>query len=172
MTHDPTLSRLLASVNAATLARHLQWFSGVPRDTGGAGEDQAAAYLAAELEAAGVPVTMHEFDAFLSYPRDATFRTVTPSARDFRCVTHSFVRSTGPEGITADLVAVHRLADRLQPRHGGSVDGACTSSRAGKGGPKLGGGLDDLAPGPQHRLRVLAGGVHEDLSGGEVGIQE
>ena len=71
MTHDPTLSRLLASVDAATLARHLQWFSGVPRDTGGAGEGQAAAYLAAELAAAGVPVTMHEFDAFLSYPRDA-----------------------------------------------------------------------------------------------------
>ncbi len=126
MTHDPTLSRLLASVNAATLARHLQWFSGVPRDTGGAGEDQAAAYLAAELEAAGVPVTMHEFDAFLSYPRDATFRTVTPSARDFRCVTHSFVRSTGPEGITADLVAV--TGAHFAPAHGkiALVDGLAT----------------------------------------------
>ena len=44
-----------AAVDAGALHRHLEWFSHVPRDTGGDGEDRAAAYLAAELEAAGVP---------------------------------------------------------------------------------------------------------------------
>lgn len=106
MTDHSILNRMQASVDAATLARHLEWFSHVPRDTGGDGEDRAAGYLARELEAAGVPVTMHEFDAFLSYPREATFRTVTPAGHQFRCVTHSFVRSTGPSGVSAELVLV------------------------------------------------------------------
>jgi N-acetylated-alpha-linked acidic dipeptidase len=100
------LSRMQAAVDAATLARHLAWFSTVPRDTGGEGEDRAAAYIASELEAAGVPVTLHQFDAFLSYPRDASFHTVSPTSRQFRCVTHSFVRSTGPAGLTAEVVRV------------------------------------------------------------------
>ncbi|MGE0359189.1 MAG: M28 family peptidase [Vicinamibacterales bacterium] len=95
-----------AAVDSAALTRHLDWFATVDRDTGGEGEDRAAEYLAAELRAAGLPVTVHEFDAFLSYPRDAGFRTVSPAVQDHRCVTHSFVRSTGPDGLTAELVPV------------------------------------------------------------------
>ena len=78
----------------------------MPRDTGGEGEDRAAAYLAAELEAAGVPVVVHEFDAFLSYPRHAALRVTAPSSREFRCVTHSFARSTAADGLAADVVFV------------------------------------------------------------------
>jgi hypothetical protein len=71
------------------------------------------------------------------------------------------------------LVAVYRLAHRLQSRHGDAVDGARgTSDGLGKGGPEFGGGLDDLAPGVEHRRRVLPCGVHEALAGGEVGIKE
>jgi N-acetylated-alpha-linked acidic dipeptidase len=106
MSTQTPLSRMQTSVEPATLARHLEWFSHVPRDTGGEGEARAAAYIAAELEAAGLPVTLYEFDAFLSYPREAAFHTVAPAAHEFRCVTHSFVRSTGPAGITADLVLI------------------------------------------------------------------
>jgi N-acetylated-alpha-linked acidic dipeptidase len=106
MTDRTALSRMQASVDARALAAHLEWFSGVPRDTGGEGEERAAAYIASELERAGLPVTIHEFDAFLSYPRSATFRTVAPTVREFRCLTHSFCRSTGPGGITGELVLV------------------------------------------------------------------
>jgi hypothetical protein len=94
------------SVDPATLWRHLQWFSKVPRDTGGEGESRAAMFIASELEAAGVPVILHEFDAFLSYPRAASLRTIGRDPRDFRCVTHSFARSTGDEGVTAPLVPI------------------------------------------------------------------
>ncbi|MGE0812286.1 MAG: M28 family peptidase [Vicinamibacterales bacterium] len=106
MTDRAPLTRLQDSVDASTLARHLEWFSHVDRDTGGEGEDKAAAYLAGELEAAGVPVTVHEFDAFLSYPREASCRVEGPHAQEHRCVTHSFVRSTGPAGVTGRLVHV------------------------------------------------------------------
>ena len=51
-------------------------------------------------------MTVHEFDAFLSYPRRATCRTLAPEVREFRCVTHSFVRSTPPEGLRGELVLV------------------------------------------------------------------
>jgi len=106
MTNRDALARMQASVDAGTLQRHLEWFSKVPRDTGGEGEDRAAAYIAAELQAAGVPVTVHEFDAFLSYPRAASLRTASPAPREFRCVTHSFARSTGPEGLAAEIVPI------------------------------------------------------------------
>jgi hypothetical protein len=106
MTDRSPLSRMQASVDARALAAHLDWFSRVPRDTGGEGEERAANYIASELEAAGVPVTIHEFDAFLSYPRGATLRTIAPTAQEFRCLTHSFCRATGPDGITGELVLV------------------------------------------------------------------
>jgi hypothetical protein len=106
MTDRTALLRLQAGVDTGALQRHLAWFSKVPRDTGGDGEDRAADYLATELEAAGVPVVVHEFDAFLSYPRHASLRTTGPAARDFRCVTHSFAQSTPAEGLSGPLVAV------------------------------------------------------------------
>lgn len=106
MNDRSALDRMQSAVDAAALRRHLEWFATVPRDTGGDGEDRAAFYIASELEAAGVPVVVHEFDAFLSYPRGATCRTVEPVAREFRCVTHSFTQSTGADGLTADLVLV------------------------------------------------------------------
>jgi len=68
MTPPAVLESAHRAVSADTLQRHLEWFSRVRRDTGDAGENQAAEYVAAELRAAGVPVTLHEFDAFLSYP--------------------------------------------------------------------------------------------------------
>jgi hypothetical protein len=106
MTAETTLARMQAAVDTAALQRHLEWFSRVPRDTGGEGEDRAAAYLAAELEAAGVPVVVHEFDAYLSYPREASLNVVAPDTREFRSVTHSFARSTGPDGVLGTLVHV------------------------------------------------------------------
>lgn len=106
MSDRTALSRMQSAVDAAALQRHLEWLSNVPRDTGGTGEDRAAAYLASELDAAGVPVVMHEFDAFLSYPRQASLRVVAPATGEFRCVTHSFALSTPAAGLERELVFV------------------------------------------------------------------
>ncbi|HVB09300.1 MAG TPA: M28 family metallopeptidase [Bacillota bacterium] len=91
------------AVSAERLQRHLEWFAKVPRDTGGTGEHRAAAYMAEQLRADGVPVTVHEFDAFLSYPIRATLQVLQPEPLEIRCLTHSFGRSTGPNGIVAEL---------------------------------------------------------------------
>jgi N-acetylated-alpha-linked acidic dipeptidase len=131
------LKRLHAGVSAERLQGHLEWFAGVRRDTGGEGEDAAVAYLTDALEASGVPFVVHEFDAFLSYPRRATLRLLGEEAIDLDCVTHSFTRSTGDEGITAPITYV---ADGDFSNAAGRVvlvDGLCTpitvldASRAG-----------------------------------------
>lgn len=98
-----SLPSLKEAISSAALHRHLTWFSQVRRDTGGAGEEAAAAYIAEQLRAAGVPVTMHQFDAFLSYPRQARLEVLTPELHTFRCVTHSFAASTAPEGAVLEL---------------------------------------------------------------------
>jgi hypothetical protein len=96
----------VAAVRPERLARHLEWFAGVRRDTGGPGEREAAEYIAGQLRAAGVPVEVHEFDAFLSYPIYATLEVLEPERLTVPCLTHSFARSTGPDGIVAELADV------------------------------------------------------------------
>ena len=98
--------RARSTVDAERLYEQVTWFSQVRRDTGGPGEDRAAEYIAGQLRAAGVPVTVHEFDAYLSYPIRATLDVLAPEAVQIRCLTHSFGRATGPEGTIADLVYV------------------------------------------------------------------
>jgi hypothetical protein len=98
------LESATAAVDSGRLQKYLDWFSKVRRDTGGPGEDQTAAFIAGELQAAGVPVTVHEFDAFLSYPIRATLEVLTPEGAQCRCVTHAFAKATGPDGLIADLV--------------------------------------------------------------------
>ncbi len=95
---------LIKAVDPQHLAEHLTWFSKVRRDTGGPGEDQTAEYIMNQLRTWGLPVTVHEFDAFLSYPIRATLEVSEPERRAIRCLTHSFVRSTEPHGLIAELV--------------------------------------------------------------------
>ena len=98
-----SLDTAVGAVRPERLAAHLEWFAGVRRDTGGPGEQRAAEYIAAQLRETGVPVEVHEFDAFLSYPIRATLEVLEPERLTLPCVTHSFARSTGPDGIVAEL---------------------------------------------------------------------
>ena len=99
-----TVQAVTQRVNSARLLAHLQWFAQVRRDTGGPGETKAAEYIADQLRAAGVPVQVHEFDAYLSYPIRATLEVLAPARMQIPCLTHSFARGTGPDGIVADLL--------------------------------------------------------------------
>lgn len=94
--------KLQAAVNPEKLLNHLQWFAGVRRDSGGPGEDAAAEYITESLREAGVDVRVHEFSAFLSYPRSANLKTEAPD-QEFACVTHSFARSTPVGGLVGEL---------------------------------------------------------------------
>lgn len=95
-----------AEVRPTRLRAHLEWFAGVRRDTGGEGEDAAVEYLVSQLREAGVPVRVHAFDAYLSYPREASLRTLGDDMRTFDCVTHSFTKPTIDGGFRAPICYV------------------------------------------------------------------
>lgn len=97
---------LKKSVSPDRLRGHVDWCSNVRRDTGGEGEDRMVDYIVDSLQADGVPVQVHEFEAFLSYPRRATLVVTSPEGRQIRCLTHSFAQSTGPHGLIGDLTFV------------------------------------------------------------------
>jgi len=94
------------AVSTDRLRASLEWFAAVRRDTGGPGEASAATYIAGQMRDAGIPVTVHELPAYLSYPVQATLEVLEPEPVRLRCITHSFGRSTDPGGIVAELAAV------------------------------------------------------------------
>ena len=110
------LEAAMRDVSAPRLRRHLEWFAGVRRDTGGPGEDRAVAYIVEQLAATGVGVDVHEFDAFLSYPGRASLEIAGSSPVRFDALTHSFAASTPAGGLDVDLV-------RCQPGELGSARG-------------------------------------------------
>ena len=120
------VEKLHAQVRPDALRGHLEWFAGERRDTGGRGEDAAVEYIVGQLRDAGVPVRVHEFDAFLSYPREASLGTSGPDGRSFECVTHSFTLPTGPEGIRAPIRYVPDNDFSAAAGEVLLVDGLCT----------------------------------------------
>lgn len=129
---------LTAAVDTARLDAHLDWFEGVRRDTAGPGEDAAVDYITARLQEYGVPFRIHEFDAFLSYPREASLNVLGDRPLGLDCLTHSFTLST--DGLQGEL---HYLPDADFEGQAGRivmVDGLCTpitvleASRAGVAG--------------------------------------
>lgn len=114
------------TVSKERLQGHLEWFSRVDRDTGGPGEDKAAEYIADQLRQSGVPVTVHEFDAFLSYPIRATLEVLEPEPMQIRCLTHSFGKSTGPTGLYTDLVYLPDANVNRATGRAGLIDGLAT----------------------------------------------
>lgn len=105
MTHSDAKT-IASAVSAERLDRHLDFFAGVRRDTGGPGEDKVVQYILDTLRQDGIETRLHEFDAFLSYPRHARLQTVDGEAMEFRCLTHSFAASTGGQGRIAEAVVV------------------------------------------------------------------
>ena len=102
----PESEPMLAAVERSRLSRHLDVSAGIRRDTGGPGEDQMVDYIVRMLQADGVPVTVHEFDAFLSYPRSAVVEVLAPERFEIRALTHSFAAPTGPNGRQGSLTYV------------------------------------------------------------------
>lgn len=100
---DPALTPMLEEVQPNHLDRHLDWCAGVRRDTGGPGEEKMVRYITETLAQDEIPVTMHEFEAFLSYPRHALLEVTAPESFKIRCLTHSFATSTGPNGLRGSL---------------------------------------------------------------------
>src|SRR5690625_1939955 len=133
-------ARMQEKVDQNALPRDLEWFAGVRRDTGGSGDEQAARYIEVRLPELGLEVLMHEFDAWLSFPRAAELR-LSDGTDSIECLTHAFTTSTPAEGVTAQVLVLGSEANPASARGKiALVDGICTPitvlrlSRAGAAG--------------------------------------
>lgn len=110
-------------VDRERLARHLDVSAGIRRDTGGPGEEEMVRYIVDTLAESGVPVTVHEFDALLSYPRSAVVEVLSPERFQVRALTHAFAAPTGPNGRQGSLAVVPDKDMRKAAGRIGLVDG-------------------------------------------------
>jgi hypothetical protein len=100
----------LAELTPAALEKHAREIVRHVRPSGSPGELAAIDYIAATLRTGGVPVTVHEFQAYVSDPVSASFRIESPQARDFPALTQAFSASTGASGVSGEIVDVGRGA--------------------------------------------------------------
>ena len=96
-------ARVLAAVTTDRLDAHAREITRYERPSGSPGENAAIDYIVATLEAAGVPVEVHEFMGYTSNPISASV-TVPGTDFDPQAITMAFSGATeGVEGVAIDL---------------------------------------------------------------------
>lgn len=105
--------RLLDKLSADELMRHVEYLCQFDRTSASSGEYEAIDYIVSELEAVGIPVHLHEFDAYLSFPQKASVEVLGAGCcqsrkveKVLRAKTRAFSGSTSPEGVTGEVVYV------------------------------------------------------------------
>lgn len=88
--------------------KHIKWFyDNVGQRLAGTPEERKAAeYLEKILRSYGVDVQVYEFDAYVSFPKDAELRVLEPEQKTIECSCYAQIGSTPPEGIEGELVYV------------------------------------------------------------------
>jgi hypothetical protein len=105
---SPDEQALLQAITPARMWRDLQFLCGIDRTSGTEGERRATEYIAASLRADGVPVEVHEFDAYLSYPIAGAISVVDGQGlpAEIPAKTRAFSTNTPPDGLTTEVVYV------------------------------------------------------------------
>lgn len=99
--------KVLDRIDGQEMWRHLAKLVEWDRTSGTQGEYDAVAYVASVLEGYGLPVAIHEFDAYLSYPeRGAITARIGGKELEVRAKTRAFSAATPPEGVTGELVSI------------------------------------------------------------------
>ena len=93
-------------VNADLLWKHMEALCQWERYTGTEGENAAVAYIERQMTALGIPVTVHEFDAYISIPGPASLDILGEGGQRIPGITAVFGASTGETGVTGDAVHV------------------------------------------------------------------
>ena len=101
------IKQLVDNVSATEMWTHLEKLVQWDRTSGTEGEYAAVDYIASVLRGYGLPVTIHEFSAYLSYPvHGALTATINGEQVDLRAKTRAFSANTPEEGITAEIVSI------------------------------------------------------------------
>lgn len=97
---------LLEDIDRTLLGAVLNEFATLVRESGSEDERAAADFIARHLEEQEVPHRVHWPSLYLSLPRGASLRVVSPSEKEFRVKTPSFSVSTDDEWIEGEVVYV------------------------------------------------------------------
>jgi Iap family predicted aminopeptidase len=98
---------LLTELRPSELERHAREIVRHARDGGSPGELAAVDYVVKALEADGIPVEVHEFRAYVSYPGSCRLQVEgakTPASP--KCKTQALARPTPASGVRGELVYV------------------------------------------------------------------
>lgn len=101
-------SDIMNELSVHAVLDHTRFFSEQTphRLAGTATERRAAEYIKAQFEAAGIPMVLHEIDAYVSFPGKARIEVLGPDARTIEANTFAQAAATPLEGIEAELVHV------------------------------------------------------------------
>lgn len=100
--------RLYNAVDETELMKHTQEFTRWVKLSGSKDELENVKYLQKQLDGYGYKTELILHDAYISLPLEAK---VVVNGKSLRCITQSFSRATGPEGLTAPLMYLGRGLD-------------------------------------------------------------
>ena len=100
--------QLYSAVDEKALMAHLREFARWQKLSGSKDELANVEYVQKQLEDLGYETQLILHDAYISLPLEAK---VIVNSKSLRCITHSFSRTTQPEGLTAPLVYLGKELD-------------------------------------------------------------
>ena len=98
--------KLLEEYSEEQIQKHLQFLTGFFRRAGTEGESRAAAYIRDRLDEYRIESELCEFDAYISHPGSAELEVISPLQNAFPALPRTFIPSTPPEGVEAELVSL------------------------------------------------------------------
>ncbi|MFB3884403.1 MAG: M28 family peptidase [Thermodesulfobacteriota bacterium] len=98
--------QVLGEYSSDQVRKHLEYLTTLTRRAGTEDELKAAKYIKNKLEEYGVDGRIHEIDAYISLPGEAELEILSPVQRSIPCLPRTFIPSTPPNGIEAELILV------------------------------------------------------------------
>lgn len=98
---------LFDKIDPDEMARHLDVFEDLHRESGTDGERKASQYIVNTLEEYGIEARIGEYEGYISIPESATVHINAPRARTFENVTTTaFGANTSPGGVDGELLHI------------------------------------------------------------------
>lgn len=100
-------AELLDSISVDEMWKHLEKLCEWDRSTGTEGELAAVDYVRSVLESYGLPVTVHEYRAYISHPISGGLEVeIGGQGEKIAAKTRAFSANTPPEGVSGALVSI------------------------------------------------------------------
>ncbi|MGE0749675.1 MAG: M28 family peptidase [Variibacter sp.] len=96
-----TIDQLCSDVQAGAMMRHLEEFARRVKLSGTPEELESFKYLQKTLDGCGFKTELIQHDAYISLPGKAK---LVAGDHEPACITHSFSRSSGPKGVSGEMI--------------------------------------------------------------------